>query len=121
MRACHDQRHASSADSARNGSLDPQADPNRPLSPGGESWNDFLQRIRATLDDLPTRYPRQTVVWPSPHASFIVQVLTLFAVPALALALNPDFACITHWDSSESDRIWRLITHNDTAHLGNAS
>jgi probable phosphoglycerate mutase len=104
---------------ARYGSLDPQVRPDLPRSPGGESWNDFLRRVGETLDDLPRRYPHQTVVAVT-HAGFIVWAfLTLFAVPrpGTGTRLDPSFASITQWDYDESNHIWHFTTYNDTTHL----
>ena len=38
---------------ARYGSPGSHADPDRPWAPGGESWNDFVRRVRRTIDEIP--------------------------------------------------------------------
>ncbi|MGW7521554.1 histidine phosphatase family protein [Streptomyces sp. NPDC054796] len=108
---------------ARYGSLDPRADPDRPLSPGGESWNAFVDRVRGTLAELPRRYQGRKVVAVT-HAGFIVRAfLTLLAVPhpgtGARARVDPGFASITEWDYDESADHWSLLRFNDTAHLAN--
>lgn len=104
---------------ARYGSFDPRLEPDRPAAPGGESWNEFLHRLDATLDDLRRTYAGRTVVAVT-HAGFIVWTfLRLFAVPDAAdrARVDPDFTSITEWEFSEDGAFWRLATYNDTAHL----
>lgn len=104
---------------ARYGTLDPQVAPDRPRCRGGESWNAFLARVRDTTTSLPTRFPDQTVLAVT-HAGFIVWFfLGLFAVPPSAdrARLDPTFASLTEWEFDETQRYWRLISFNDTAHL----
>jgi broad specificity phosphatase PhoE len=104
---------------ARYGSADPQAHPDRPLSPGGESWNEFTRRVRATLDGLPAAYPGQTVAAVT-HAAFIVwAIITLFGIPrpGTRARFDPHYASVTQWEYSERDRCWMLVSFNDTGHL----
>lgn len=103
----------------RYGSVDPLANPGRPLPPGGESWNDFISRIRATIGGLPGAYPGQTVVAVT-HSGFISWTfLTLFGVSRQGngARVDPDFTSITRWEYSEPDRRWWLRGYNDASHL----
>lgn len=103
----------------RYGSVDPLANPGRPLSPGGESWDDFIGRIRATMSALPGIYPGQTVVAVT-HSGFITWTfLTLFGIPrpGTGARVDPDFTSITLWEYHETSRRWWLRCYNDTSHL----
>ncbi|WP_052595020.1 histidine phosphatase family protein [Luteipulveratus mongoliensis] len=101
------------------GSFDPIAVPDRPLSPGSDSWNTFNARVRATLAALAERHPGETVAAVT-HAGFVVRTfLELFDVPrpGTGTRFDPDFTSITEWDHVAADGTWRLIRANDTAHL----
>jgi broad specificity phosphatase PhoE len=91
---------------ARYGDPESHADPDRPWAPGGESWNDFVRRVRRTIDEIPTRYPHQTVLSVT-HAGFIVQFFrSLFAVSdsAFRARSDADFTGITEWEYDEAGR-----------------
>lgn len=60
----------------RYGVFDLTSSPSRPFAPGGESWQDLVGRVRATLDRLAERFDGQTVVVVS-HAGFVVVSLLL--------------------------------------------
>src|SRR5579875_2217213 len=63
--------------------------PARAFAPGGESWQEFLERVRATLDRLAVRFAGQTVV-AATHAGFIVaSVLVLFDIPRPGTGARP--------------------------------
>lgn len=98
----------------RYGAFDPPGEPDRPLSPGGESWNDFLARVRRTVDDLPHRYAGQNVVAVT-HAGFIVwSFFMLLGVPrpGTGTRIEPDFAARTDWDYEQSTGTWTLRRFN---------
>jgi probable phosphoglycerate mutase len=98
-------------------SLDPVANPDTPLSPNGETWNQFLQRVGTALDTLQQNYVSKNVIAVT-HAGFIVaSFLLLFDAPFSGKRawLNPDFTSITEW--VVSDEVWRLARYNDTTHL----
>ena len=48
--------------SARFGPVDWDADPDRPIAPGGESWTGFVDRVERALDAVEARHPGQLVV-----------------------------------------------------------
>ena len=71
--------------------------PTRPFAPGAESWVEFAQRVRATLERLAERFAGQTVVAVT-HAGFIVvSVLVLFDIPrpGTRAHLDPGFTSLT--------------------------
>lgn len=98
---------------AKFGGFDLVTFPVRPFSPGGESWSDFLLRVRATLERLAERFTGQTVVAVT-HAGFIVaSFLVLFDIPrpGTGTRLDPAHLSLTEWHVSEAS--WRLVRFND--------
>lgn len=101
------------------GVFDLLASPLRPFAPEGESWVQFLDRVRATLERLATQFAAQTVVAVT-HAGFIVaSILVLFDVPrpGTGARLDPEYTSITEWGNA--DGTWRLIRFNDVGHVFN--
>jgi len=99
------------------GDGDPVAVPDRPFAPGGETWHQFLARVRAKLDALAARHAGETVVAVT-HAGFIVAtVLVAFAIPRPGTGawLAPGHTGLTEW--RVADGRWELARYNDTAHL----
>ncbi|MDQ2731883.1 MAG: histidine phosphatase family protein [Armatimonadota bacterium] len=97
---------------ARYGTFDLITSPDRPFSPGGESWSEFLLRVRSTLDRLAAQYAGQTVVAVT-HAGFIVaSFLVLFDIPrpGTGARLDPEYLSITEWSVEEGT--WRLVQFN---------
>lgn len=99
----------------RYGSFDPVAFPDRPYAPGGESWNGFLQRVRAVHERLAERFAGKTVVAVT-HAGFIVGAMLVMFPPAPGARawLNPSHTGITEWQVVSEQ--WSLARYNDTAH-----
>lgn len=103
----------------RYGSFDPVSEPDRQLSPGGDSWQSLQARTRETLAALAERHRGERVLAVT-HAGFIVMsFLELFAVPrpGTRARVDPDFTSITEWECDDSKSTWRLVRFNDTAHL----
>lgn len=99
------------------GAFELQADPDRPFAPGGESWSDFVGRVRATLDRFAERFDGQTVIAVS-HAGFIVvSLLDRFCIPPSGprAQLEPTHTSLTEW--RVTNKVWRLERYNDTYHL----
>ena len=106
---------------SRYGAFDLVAEPDRPFSPGGESWNAFTTRVRATLDRLAHQFDGGTVVAVT-HAGFIVaSVLVAFGIPrpGTRARLDPRHTSLTEWRFA--DGIWQLERYNDVCHLGTES
>ena len=102
---------------SRFGAFDLPAEPERPFAPGGESWSDFVRRVRAVLDRLAERFDGQTVVAVT-HAGFIVlTLLDLFSIPPAVkrARLDPIHTSLTEWQVSNN--VWRLERYNDAYHL----
>jgi broad specificity phosphatase PhoE len=99
------------------GTFDLIEEPTHPFAPGGESWLDFLGRVRAILERLATRFDGQTVLAVT-HAGFIVaSLMVLFAIPrpGTGARVDPAYTAITEWEFSQAT--WRLVRLNDAAHL----
>ena len=91
--------------------------PTRAFASGAESWLEFIERVRATLERLARRFAGQTVVTIT-HAGFIVaSVLVLFDIPrpGTSTRLDPDYTSLTEWHVAQA--MWRLVRFNDTSHL----
>jgi probable phosphoglycerate mutase len=105
--------------SARFGDPDWDAEPDRPIAPGGESWTGFVRRVDAALRRLAAEHSGELVVVAS-HAGVVeASLLTLLPVAGgrdgARLQLRTGHASLTTWEL-DADR-WRLLGYNDTAHL----
>lgn len=99
------------------GEFDIRTLPDKPFSPNGESWNQFVHRVQTTLESLYHTYENQQVIAVT-HAGFIVvSFLLLFNIPLAdqRAQIHPGYASITEWHVSDGD--WQLIRYNDTSHL----
>jgi broad specificity phosphatase PhoE len=104
---------------ARYGAFDLQTSPSRPFAPGGESWDEFTVRVRATLDSLRERFDGQTVVAIT-HAGFVVAAFlgvidATLRRPGMRLRLDPAHTALTEWRVSGTT--WQLARYNDAHHL----
>jgi broad specificity phosphatase PhoE len=102
---------------SRYGEFDLIEYPDRPFAPGGESWTQYLGRVRSEMSRLAERYRGQTVVAIT-HAGFIVgSVLATFDIPRPGTRawLTPDNASITEWRFEQGK--WQLQKFNDVYHL----
>ncbi len=102
----------------RFGVPDWDADPGRPIAPGGESWTGFVRRVDATLDAVVARHPGELVVVAC-HAG-VVEASLLAKVPVAGgltgarLQLRTQHASLTTWEVDGGR--WRLLGYNDGAH-----
>ncbi len=105
---------------ARYGTPRWDADPDVPLSPGGESMLVFRERVSTTLRRLARSHPGRTVVMAC-HGGVIVE--SMFALGGVRpddrpARFEPANTGLTVWSTNGDvgDR-WRLDRYNDTAHL----
>lgn len=91
-------------------------EPDRPVSPGGETWSQFQRRVDTTLRALADRHEGETVVVAC-HGGVINSSLVAlgFANPQVRLDLRTVNTSITEWE--REDGRWRLLRYNDSAHL----
>jgi probable phosphoglycerate mutase len=97
--------------------------PDRPVSPGGESWAAFMTRVGRALDRVVAEHAGQTVVMVT-HGGFVdgafVHFLGLGKGQYLPATFATRHASITRWERRErwDGRVaWRLLGFNDDAHL----
>jgi probable phosphoglycerate mutase len=103
----------------RFGSFDMEAEPDRPFSEGGDSWNSFHERVRRTLDRLARDHAGATVVAAS-HAGLIMASMRLLlgiADPATSAHLRPSNTGLTEWEHQPELDGWILRSYNETDHL----
>ena len=118
------ERHPGEADGMRwadyderYGRLLPADDPHRPLSPGGESWVEFLDRAEAALYDVAEAHPGETAVI-SGHGGIVGASLVRFlGLPEHGgkARFHPDNSSMTEWAFTGGR--WWLVRFNDAAHL----
>jgi probable phosphoglycerate mutase len=92
-------------------------DPTRPLSPGGESWLELLDRSEAKLSALAEAHAGETVLLVT-HGGVIDASLVRF----LGVGESGVKVSFRTWNSSMTEwhhdgRRWALVHYNDTAHL----
>lgn len=95
----------------------PGEDPERPLSPGGESWVEFLDRAEDALYELMLAHPGGLIVV-SAHGGIVDTSLVRFlGLPDHGgrARLFPDNASMTEWAFTGAR--WWLVRYNDAAHL----
>jgi probable phosphoglycerate mutase len=95
--------------------FDPVAEPDRPLSGGGESTNQFRARVSGLLDRLSATHDGGTVV-AATHGGVVWASLWAVVGPD-----NPgqtqgaEFTSITEFVHQDGE--WRLVRFNDVEHL----
>ncbi len=95
----------------------PGDEPDLPLSPGGESWVEFVDRAAGALFGIARQHPGALVVVVS-HGGVIDASLIRFlglSGHGNGVRLHADNTSITEW--RHTGRRWRLVRYNDAAHL----
>ena len=94
-------------------------DPERPMSPGGESWFTFVERVGGALRGLVERHPDDTVVLGCHGGVVISSMIHGLDLPVVpdrdTFRYGPENTSLTEW--LFEDGVWRLIRYNDHAHL----
>jgi broad specificity phosphatase PhoE len=94
------------------------SNPSEPIAPGGESWQEFVERVRRTLCDLAARHPDELVV-AACHGGVIEASMVSFLPFGRQLQpmrLPTAYTSLTEWELDSTG--WRLVRYNDVAHLG---
>lgn len=104
------------------GMPDFEADPERLIAPGGESWKTFLQRVHGAFNRILETYKGKTIVVVA-HGGIVESSFAYFLnintrLPN-RLEFHADNASMTRWDQYiyKSNTCWRLGCYNDAFHL----
>lgn len=101
---------------ARYGRLDPVIDPDRPMSPGGESGRVFRHRVEVAVTRLVEAHDGRTVVAVVHAGVILATTLALLGLGPRHLAHELENASVTEWVRA-ADGHWLLHRFNDAAHL----
>ncbi len=93
--------------------FDPGAEPDRALSPGGDSLNGFRARVRGLLDRLAATHDGKTVV-AACHGG-IVWMSRRLNLSDESEQIPIENASITEWVCADGE--WTLVRLNDVEHL----
>lgn len=101
--------------------FDMLAEPDRPMSPGGESLAAFQTRVERRVSDLAAEHVGRTSVLVC-HGGVISAATLAFLEHAMhgkrPFRLEPSYTSITEWVRIESGSTnWLLVRYNDSAHL----
>jgi probable phosphoglycerate mutase len=103
---------------ARYGSFDMEAEPDRVFAPAGESWNSFHERVRRTLERVPRDYEGHTVVAVCHAGVIMASMRVLLGIPhGTRGRLRPTNTGLTEWEHDASLDRWTLHSFNDASHL----
>jgi probable phosphoglycerate mutase len=91
------------------------AEPERQLSPGGESLSVFKSRVNALLRRFAEDHDGRTVVAVCHGGIIWATLYHLFGVPDGTISAEVEFTSITEW-KRDGGR-WHLVRFNDVAHL----
>lgn len=102
--------------------FDMTAEPEQPISPGGESLVAFQQRVTAGLDRLIGAHAGKSLVIVCHGGVINVAMHWLLGAPPLhaerSFRLEPANTSITEWARADhGSRPWLLVRYNDCAHL----
>jgi probable phosphoglycerate mutase len=95
--------------------FDVLAEPDRPISPGGESLSIFQARVERLLGRYAKEHEGRTVL-AACHGGIIFTALHgLLSIKDRSVTAEVEFTSITEW-KHEGER-WHLVRFNDVAHL----
>jgi probable phosphoglycerate mutase len=96
--------------------FDVVAEPDRPMSPGGECLNDFRARVTSLLEGLGRAHDGRTVVAACHGGIVYMSLRVLFKIPPEnPMPADVDNTSVTEWRLGEEG--WNLARFNDVAHL----
>lgn len=101
---------------ARYGVADPLEDPDRPLSPGGESPRAFRARVEASIAALAERHAGRTVLVVAHGGVILGATLAFLGLGPRWFAHGLANTSLTEWVRTGDGR-WLLHRFNDAAHL----
>jgi 2,3-bisphosphoglycerate-dependent phosphoglycerate mutase len=94
------------------------ANPTKPFSPDGESWNAFVGRITGAVEAVVQRHPGELVVVACHGGVIEATMVSLlpFGEQLRPMRLPTAYTSLTEWEKDDQD--WTLVRYNDVAHLG---
>lgn len=101
----------------------PQHNPDEPYAAGSETWNAYLARATATLQQIIDKHPGERILIAGHGETIEAAHVLLLQLPApvrLNLGFVTDHASLTRWQQhvNRFDRTtWMLAAHNDIRHL----
>ncbi|NTV99876.1 MAG: histidine phosphatase family protein [Oscillochloris sp.] len=107
---------------AKFGTPDFDAEPLRPIAPGGESWGSFTLRVAQALTRITREHAGKTIVIVCHGGVIDTSFIHFFQMPSLVLPAT-DFhtrnTSITHWEyvNRRKRSLWRINSYNDVEHL----
>jgi probable phosphoglycerate mutase len=90
-------------------------EPERPVSPGGESLRGFQGRVRTTLDRMAREHDGQTVVAVCHGGIVLTSMYVNLGLADGTFTGDIDYTSITEWRVDAG--VWTLVRFNDVAHL----
>lgn len=95
----------------------PGEDVELPLSPGGESWAQFVRRAAGALTSVARRHPGQLAVVVAHGGIIDSSMISFLSLPSHGglVRLHAEHTSLTEWQ--HTGRSWRLVRYNDAAHL----
>jgi broad specificity phosphatase PhoE len=106
----------------RYGDVDMLADAAVPIAPGGESLAAFQARVAGALRAVAEEHSGRTIVVVCHGGIVATSFLTFFDLPVerpMPAWIMVENTALTEWARSETGQ-WRLVRHNDAAHLTGA-
>lgn len=100
----------------RYGTFDPLAEPDRALSPGGESYNAFLRRVHGAVERVARDNRDGTVLVVSHGGVILASILVLLGLKPSWVTTEIANTSLSEWVRDDSGR-WLLARFNDAAHL----
>ena len=105
----------------------PRRYPDRSYARGSETWNQYLGRVGSALRGLLERYAGRRILIAG-HRETVEAAHTLLLglrrAASTYLGFSTDHACLARWQHTVDEyghAVWRLVAHNDGAHLAAAS
>jgi broad specificity phosphatase PhoE len=100
----------------RFGAFDLVAESDKEFAPGGESWSQFLRRIRTWQQDIVRCYEGQTILAIAHAGTIVATLLETFTIPrpGTGARFEPTHTSLTEW---QHDGSWILDRYNDALHL----
>lgn len=100
----------------RFGAFDLLAEPERVFAPGGESWSQFVQRVRALQQAVAINHAEETVIAVAHAGTIVATLLNTFDIPrpGTSARFDPRHTSLTEWGYDGS---WILERYNDALHL----